>query len=629
MSEQARLLRALKDSGIKRIAVVDDAFDVPDVGQDEWGEVRQHLSTPALQAAVDGYEELRQLLPMAVAAIEETEYESDALRRFLKGLFDRFAETRNAAFDPGGVFSSKRNDSLNSVEAIFQLLQPADPPVEVIRIGSMEDDDFAERIANIDLIFADLYLDAGVTITTAEDDPMLDEARRKSRHMIEEIGKIQGKEPAIILMSSKDVASRAIRFREDLGPRYIAARFQFVEKSQLVRENDGTVRVEEPASDALLDILQCYKFGEALSIVIGLWESSARAAVGQTLEAISKLEIRDFAYLIRFRLEKEGQDLIEYMEWLLGEYLVDAAGRLFYSSVHGEPKARTVSETSKSVSGAFEGQSEAVAHIYHKVRVEDPRQGRAPSIRMGDLFLSLDAQRVSAVITPDCDLVERPKRRAKRLTVVNGAIKAFDRKNPSAAEFILVDNAPKNIEWFKKDIDTHPFSWTQDAAQVVPLGTLRPLYAQQLQRAVLHDFGRVGLATWPGLYLTVEPELWYLSSAGDSKRLPLPNALSRCSVMPARPGAAPEERHMVFFTRAFMRKVRDTLASLDPAIVIAAGSPHLEELRDPIKGDSLVEPTCLQIQLESRLPHNILVTSGSAPGNDGWCWLGVRVSELR
>jgi len=627
MSEQARLLNALKASGIQRVAVVDDAFDVPEIAPDAWGQVREHLATPALAAAVKEDIHLGPLLAPAIAAIEEGEYESDDLTQFVERLYDRYARTREPMFDPGKVFSEKRGPALDGIKPIFDLLNKADPAVEVIRVGSVEDEEFAANIANIDLMFVDFFLDPLVTSDVGPDEPVSTEAKNRSQHMIREIIKKRGKTPAIILMSSQDVAARTTDFRKDLGRKYLAARFQFIEKDQLTSGDNGDVRIENPAADTILDILQCFKFGDALASVVDLWEVSAMDAVGTTIAAVSELELRDFAYLIRFRLEKEGQELIEYLEWLLGEFLVDETGRRFYSATKEEPRARTVSEAQSAVEGAFEGQSEAVAKIYHRVRVENPRVGKQPSLRMGDLFLSPGKNRISAVITPDCDLVVRDKKpAAKRVTLVHGNIKPFNRANTSADSFILIDDAPKNIQWSKKDIETREFGWPKDESEATFLGTLRPLYAQQLQRAVLHDFGRVGLATWPALGLSLDVELLYFNESGQPRRLTIPKPLSTCTVIPRRPDGPPDEKHMVVFTRPLMRKVRELLGGLELDKVVEIGREHVQALMGNDADAELVEAGCHGVALESKLAHNILVTKGDDPGTGGWCWLAVRVT---
>lgn len=633
MSEEARLLSALKESGIRRIAVVDDAFDPPEVPDGDWGQILTCLQQADVRQAIHARAELASLYTSALGAIQGTEYDSDDLLQFNRLLFDAYIDTGDAKFDPNRHFSRMRGSSLGSVRPILELLKKAGPEVHVVRIGSMHDDDFSDRIADIDLVFADFFLDPAVGVDESPDDDVSNAAKRKSQEVIHTIISARGKAPSIILMSSKDVAARANEFRKALGAnpgQVVAARFQFIEKNHLKIDANGSISVQEKASDVLLDILQTFRFGEGISLAVTLWKESATAAIQATATAISELELRDFAYLIRFRLEKEGQELVEYMEWLLGEYLLDETARNFYARVEGQPSVREVVTTQESVEGAFDGQTQTVAHIYHRVRVEDVRPGRAPSIRMGDLFLSSDGQRISAVLTPDCDLVvrEKNKRRAKRLTLVNGTIKAFDRKNTAAADFIMIDGTIRNISWSKKDIETQEFSWAITPGESRrQLGTLRPMYAQQLQRAILHDLGRVGLAPWPALYVEADVELWYINEKSEHKALPFAvGAAKTCIVMPRRPDAPEDEKHQVVFTRPLIRKVKELLKALPEASLPADNVQHLRSLVDGQQDEQLFREACRGVALEARLPYQILVTQTDQQKVRNWAWLQVRVS---
>jgi hypothetical protein len=630
MSDGIRLLRALHESGIRRVAVVDDAFDWPEVPEVEWGNIRAALMTPAFGEAIVDHETIKALHSRAIAAIEDSEFDADDLIQFSKLLFNQYSLSLDPVFDPGGHFSRKRGESLASLQPILAMLN-REPEVTVSTIGSVEDDDFKERIADIDLVFADFFLGPEVLPGTGPDEAISKEAESRSRQMINAIIAARGKVPSIVLMSSKDVAARAGSFRMALGTdhgRVVAARFQFVEKNHLRLRPTGEIEVQEPAADTLLDILQTFKFGEGLSVALELWKSSAKKAIEATADAISELEIRDFAYLIRFRLEKEGQHLIEYMEWLLGEYLTDEVASRFYSAVKDDPSVRLVSETQKSVEGAYDGQTDIVAKIYHHVRVQEERPGRDGSLRMGDLFLEADGQKVSVVITPDCDLIARhgSKPRAKRLTMVNGVVKPFDGKNTSAADFIMIRKEPKNIQWSKKDIQTQEFSWAEEAGRS-RLGTLRPIYAQQLQRTVLHDLGRVGVAPWPALYVETEVELWYLDNERRQHRLRFPEGtVGKALIMPRRPEAPADENHVAVFTRSIIRRVRNLLIGLDLAAVCDEAAPHLASLASSEGGAALFPVACGGIALEASLPHEILVTNSNSPGRANWAWLFLRVS---
>lgn len=631
MSDETRLLQALEESGIRRIAVVDDAFDLPEIPEGEWGTIRAHLISQDFQDALAHLPDIQALYPQAIESIEGNELDSDDLIKFQRLAFAQYVDTRDANFDLGRQFSRMRADSLDAVQPILTLLARANTPVEVTKIGSMQDEDFAERIADIDLVFADFYLDPSVTPEDSPEDKRSQDAKAKSQEMIAEIITARGKVPSIVLMSSKDVGALATEFRKGIAAssgQVVSARFQFVEKNQLSVTTSGAVEIKEKASDVLLDLLQTFKFSEGVSVAIELWKTSAKEAITATAEAISELEVRDFAYLIRFRLEKEGQELVEYMEWLLGEYLIDETARRFYSGANNLPVVREVAHTQGTVEGAYDGQSQRVGNIYHRVKVEDVRPGRAHGFRMGDMYLDKDGKKISAVITPDCDLVMREgKRRASRFLLVNGLIKAFDRKNTSAAEFILINGAGKNIEWHKKDIESQSFEWSEEAAERTWIGTLRPMYAQQLQRAVLHDVGRVGLAPWPALYVDAEVELRYYDSEKKICKLNFNvGAAKTAIVMPKRPDAE-KEKHSVVFERSLIRAVRKTLMTLPPETILEAGRVHHASLSEDNGDVGLSRHACAGVDMETFLPHSIFLSNQEKPAEANWAWLTVRVSK--
>src|SRR5580704_778261 len=123
-------------------------------------------------------------------------------------------------------------------------------------------------------------------------------------------------------MSSHNVRKDAENFRADIGEgrgQVFASRFSFLEKTQLKLTATGEVEFAAEAADALLDIVQSYDFGRALNEGLGCWLESARASVEMLRTDISKLGLKEHAYLVRFRLAAEGQGLFSYLEWFFGE----------------------------------------------------------------------------------------------------------------------------------------------------------------------------------------------------------------------------------------------------------------------------------------------------------------------
>ena len=113
---------------------------------------------------------------------------------------------------------------------------------------------------------------------------------------------------------------------------------------------------------------------------------------------------------MRFRLHDECQPLSDYLDWFFGEYLkglisqkVDWRNSSF-SNLESKPELK---KSMQSIEGAFDGPSEQIARIYHRIKVDDCRLGKSEEYRFGDIYMSSDEKSVRAVITPECDLVLR------------------------------------------------------------------------------------------------------------------------------------------------------------------------------------------------------------------------------
>ena len=141
------------------------------------------------------------------------------------------------------------------------------------------------------------------------------------------------------------------------------------------------------------------------------------------------------------------------------------------------------------IEGAYEGPSDMIARLFHRVRVNGNRGGSSPDYRLGDLYAEVDGDGILTVITPDCDLVDRddgPK--AKKVLTMAGKLDTFDKKSSSADDFLIRNDGPYSVRWDPKNLETFSINGDgsldkRDGLEFV--GTLRPLYAQEIQRRVL------------------------------------------------------------------------------------------------------------------------------------------------
>jgi len=636
------LLEAIRESGITRIAIIDDAFDPPEVDDLNAGDVLEYLEGEAFASLRSEVGLSKEAHQRALQALRETDYESEELTLFIEGLYGSFIPTLDSRFDPGGIFEVNRGDNLRYVIPILRLLSKCGPEIEIIRFGSRAED--LNRLGSeTHLIFVDFYLDPNLAVGEEPKGKSRTDAKAASLERLTGLLKSQaGQAPSVVLMSSFQVRDQADKYRLSLNKdrsRVFASRFIFIEKTQLELTASGEIQVQEEAADALLDIFQSYEFGRALHASLDCWLESAANAVQALGEEIVDLDLKDFAYLVRFRLAQEGQGLLEYLEWFFGECLLDSVGRAVDEKTAGDNRISALSGSAASrIEGAFDGPTRKVAELYHKVRIENPRTSRGSSnYKLGGLYLVGEGgqRSVVAVMTPDCDLIAREggKRAAPRLLTVSGKLKGFDVPDSSVSDFVVINKKPFNISWNRKSVETKEFiDWPASGAPPDGpeyIGTLRPLYAQELQRNLLHDLGRVGVSVAPVLGMTASVAVVVKQRSGQERKLDtseLPGSV--CYVVPKR-GVADKSR--VIFKRQFVRSLISALSGMDPDPLSPHAASNIAQLKQPNAYQRLAKMFKSGVALEEVVDLGIFLTAKpsrkeSAEGT--WCWLFVgMVSE--
>lgn len=630
MIREGNVLKAINGSGVSKITIVDDAFDPPEVDKDNAGDLLGFLEDDAF-LTIGEEMDLAEKLAGAVSAIETSDYGADDLVEVVSALYDRFVTTADERFNPGGMFGTQV-PNINYLRPILALLDKCEPKLDVKCIGS-DPDELAGVDKDTHLIFIDFYLDRGVSDDA--DASAKRAAKRKSLDRIKQLLQSQGdKAASVILMSWQDVESEAKQFREDIAQDkkslVFASRFRFLRKTEL-RLQDGAVSLQDAAADTLLDIFQSYEFGRATHAALEAWIESAEKAVGGLRKDIEHLDLKDFSYLVRFRLAQDGQGLLEYLEWFFGECLLDGVGRLVDERVKQDGRKDKILSrldgTAERIQGAFDGPTEKVAELYHRVRIENPR-GRRSQYRLGDLYLS--GKELLAIVTPDCDLITRSngKRAAPRILTVSGKLKKFDAPNASVADFIQIDKKPHNIVWSHKGVQTKEFKgWPKLGSKSKKnkyVGTLRPLYAQDLQRSVLSDLARVGLSVAPALGMSARAKVFLKQERGK----PVEHALNGdkaadCYVIPGRGGT---DKPMVLFKRKFVTHLIESLVGADVSKLAKGAEAQIEQLK---RDDAYIKLSKMMtgINFEDTIDLGIFLT-GMCPlkGNDGtWCFVLVEM----
>lgn len=634
MIADTQFFQAMKESGVKKIAVIDDAFDSPVIGATHGAPLLDFLEEPANGETISaaGIEAAQSL--KAQQALAAGQYDDLDLQSVVRRLYAQYMEALDKRFDPSGIFNTVKGANLTNILPLLTLLKNCNPQVQIVRIGA-EETEAVQTNSDAELIFVDFYLDKDLSATENTFSAKSIEAKKRSLARLKEvIGEKNAKEsPSVVLMSSHKVRSEAEKFREEIGTgKVFASRFGFIEKTQVTKENNGTITIAAEAGNTLLDIIQSFEFGRALTNSLDAWLAGASKAVSKVRTDIDALSLKDFAYLVRFRLAEENVGLEEYLEWFFGECLLDAVSTSIDRKEAGIEGALDRINAAKRIEGAFDGPTEKVAELYHRVRLEEPRAGRQAYFRLGDLYL-VGIGKIAAVMTPDCDLIERNgSRPSPSILLVHGILKPFDAPAASIADFVMLDGKAYNITWNTKSLSTHQFAhWPAPGVSDDDhkfIGTLRPLYAQDLQRRVLADLGRVGLSVAPAIGLTAAVTVTVKEQGGGRKQLPLESDILNgpVYVVPSRGG---DDKTKVIFKRQFVYEFTKSLIELDheKLKLHKTGVSAIRQLSEfPGNRAKLHKMHVDGIPLEDLVDLGIFVTGDPKfkSGSDGpWCWITV------
>jgi hypothetical protein len=642
MINEAMLVTAIKDSGISRIAIIDDVFDTPAVTENNAGPLLDYLERKEMSKLLPELKLVERDAQLAIEALQRSDYEAEELSHFMTALYKHFVSTLDPKFDPDKMFNVAKGINLNKVKLLIQLLTKCRPKVEFEQIGSKMED--LETIGTqVQLIFIDYYLSSNIP---ADVEPNPKQGREATAAAVEVVTRLiaaQGENaPSVILMSAHDVRKKADAFREkivsDGRGRVYASRFRYLSKDDLESSNNGEVGIKAESGDDLLDVVQSFEFGRGLQMVLDRWLTGATGAIEELSKEIKQLELKDFAYLHRFRLVPEGQSLLEYFEWFFGECLLDAVARKVDKSGGDAEAVPAVSGPAvERIEGAFDGPTKKVAELYHRVRIEDPRTSRGSNYRLGDLYIAGTGKSrlIRAVMTPDCDLIIRDngKRSAPRLLTVSGRVKGFEEPDSSVSDFVMLENRPYNIAWNKKGVGVEEFkNWPNpgdSTDEIKFIGTLRSLYAQELQRNLLHDLGRVGVSVAPAIAVMAAVKVTVKEKGGSKRDIEIAQVGSApCYVVPRRDVS---DKSRVIFRRHFVRQMIQNLQELDCKLLHKSACGLLKQLKDANVESKFRKMYKDGVYFEEVIDLGVFLTGNpgyKSPENGPWCWLTVAMGEL-
>ncbi|MFK4386989.1 hypothetical protein [Bradyrhizobium sp. USDA 223] len=237
---------------------------------------------------------------------------------------------------------------------------------------------------------------------------------------------------------------------------------------------------------------------------------------------------------------------------------------------------------------------------------------------------------IVAIMTPDCDLVPRGKSKkpiASKVLLVSGDIKEFDAPETTVSDFIMIDGKPRNIKWDPKKIETRDFDgFPGEGLKYV--GTLRPLYAQELQRNVLHDLGRVGVATAPAIGVKAAVSVHVQKKAGEKEKIALGNTKAAdCTIVLSRGGTA---KASVLFRRGFVPELLTALAELDVNELAKHAEGAIAALNKDGARSKFEKMYRNGVFFEDTIDFGICLTSSKklrSKNDQTWCWILVEMGD--
>ena len=515
-------------------------------------------------------------LQSAIEALLEGEFEHEAIGDAISSLFDAYLHRRTAEVDPGGEFARVKHSALEALDPLLELLKGCGNGLCVRRVG----EDTALRVFtkfSPDLILMDFFLSPrDRTRASTRKEELAD--RRSSVDLLKRILQVDGAViPAVILMSSEDVRGRAQRYRSSLEGKVTALRFGFLNKNWIRQSGDELIAVGD-AADVLMETSGSFEFGRTLEAALRRWKCGAETGLKELYKELGDLDVKDFAYLLRFRLYDEGEPFADYLEWFLGESLRAVVDNKVEWNTD-EFSRLNERELTEEIEGAHPGPSSRIAQLFDRMRF-DSRQNRARGrFGLGDLFIATDNKSVRMVITPDCDIVERNGRRgASRLLTVGGTIRRLGDEKAVAGQLIFY-GTPKALTWELKDVMSHDFD---DMSELQVGGTaykfyatMRALAAQAIQKEVLGDLARVGSAVPPTVDVGAPVKVYLKKKVENRLEVTELEGLEEAHAQVFMPrGEGADKKTRALFTRRFVRTLVARLEDVDEADLFADDRPH-------------------------------------------------------
>lgn len=481
-----------------RFMLVDDAFGPPQLPAEA---LLEQFSNAYAHAGGDVTALLQDLpnKPATATAIDSVDYA--ALVNL--GASD---ESINKALVDSGTLPTPNQDKAHTLRKLLEERFGVD------RVVTKADLKEAKEVEEGSIVFLDYRLESDIASGQEEAvNHAVDVARR--------LGESGKRVPFVVLMSEQEVSEKDVA-EFCRRAKVVRGSFEFIRKADLV-EAWRLAYMMEALKIALPEIRSLR------DLLIGL-EQRAKVASEAVMADLRAIAISEWAACRAASLDSEGQRFSDYVLWLFTERLAaelegwkNTAGE--YDELDEFLKERGALRVT-ALSLTTQPRTNALIRAYSRASSIAGDQLRAlraqglAQLAFGDVFgletaLKTVGAKVFAVVTPECDLFDRPKRDAAGnhiVLMVEGTVRSVDSLQletteeadrsrsflqlaSKTEEIVMVEWNPERIstsEHKSFDADPHPSGYKL-------LGRLRQSFASQLRDDVLRTLSRTGVMIRP------------------------------------------------------------------------------------------------------------------------------------
>ncbi len=656
----------LKEKGIERVLIVDDAFDRPrrtDLAQNELADFWNELP-------LDSPEQLNSLQePLNSIPASEEEID-DAYVAALYDQRDNLGPLQKAYDRHLRAILGEKHGHLDHLIAGLRNLG-----LDVDSIGTTPSGDHHPA----QLIFLDYYLgEAGVAAAVT--------AAQVAVRVLLSHYTVGREKPIVVLMSSRDsVNELAEEFREQTG--IVGGMFYFVPKSDLL----DRVRLLLTLDMVAMAPPQ----GHLIQDFVDGIESKIGTVVPKFLTDIKRLNLDDYVYIQRLSLQADGHPLGDYLLWLFSAYfghllfehsLVTESRELDKMSFDDHIPGQLVPSTQltamyhaalfdtmvgplgthprqpKEVNeGALPHQEQSASPELEEIPSESQDAGGTtlangkngegpgdngardaetlPYFKMGDIFQRSEMPELLMVCNPACDLEFTPddRRRPKpedTILFIPGKLEklqGYPSSAPPRTELFVYNGDSYRILWQPKQLRAIKYASVKDwlsEHEYVRVARLRTPFSYEVQQHFASNMTRVGVPVPPPFYRPLQVALYKKDDNGNIERLAIAKSQEVAfAIATHRSERKQKAEEKCVFTTGFVRTLQKSVSEIasQPPLPI---EDELEESKRKRR-----ERTNERIEQARQLKSNVLawreVTEIFAvPISGKSCWLVSKGIEV-